>query len=302
MATKAASKKPEINNATLQAELFFNVNQTKRWLVGFYAAHGDDDMYRDMEQLGVQKEQVKTKILKAHYAITAADQVVCISLVNLASPRARKSTGNLYTINENDLLDSIRLDNEFSYAFGNHLKFYDRMVNYSQLMGINYKQLNNFIDTYADGSGNSSIILDDSARNFLLFIMHTNRVMLARSAKVICRYARKVMVDDRSVMCALEIHFTGNLFRTMFKKLENTHRLISSVKDDEKDEKEDNGEGEDVADVVESEKPKDTKPKAKTAVKKVALQVSEDSDSDSDKDSDSDEDSDSDSDEDSDDD
>jgi len=165
-------------------------------------------------------------------------------------------------------------------------------------MGINYKQLNNFIDTYADGSGNSSIILDDSARNFLLFIMHTNRVMLARSAKVICRYARKVMVDDRSVMCALEIHFTGNLFKTMFKKLENTHRLISSVKDDEKEENEDNGEGENVADVVESEKPKDTKPKTKTAVKKVAPQVSDDSDSDSDSDdsnsddSDNDEDSD----------
>lgn len=214
------------NKATAFAKLYFNVKSTQKWLVEYYKRYTIDRKKKDEDK----GDDNRVKILNAHFALTAADQVICLSLVNLAADKSKKAAAGLYTITEENMIDNIKLDKDFNYTFLRFLDMYSPQENYAPQMGLTKDTVMKFIETYAFSGGNSNVNLDNQAFNVLMYIMLKNRIMLAENAFQMTSYAHKSSVDDRAIMYSLKTVYTGQLLQRMHKKVEDVSRRVRGIK------------------------------------------------------------------------
>jgi hypothetical protein len=255
------------NKQTAFAKLTFNVQDTKKWLVRYYNGYSekqkkekkddkdskdskdsknkDKKVSKDKDKKDKKKkeevkdeetkgnEKPKVKILGAHFILTASDQVICLELVNFASNRAPKGTAGLYTITEDNMLDTVRLNKDLNFTFGRFLDMYDMHADYASQLNLKYSTVSDFIDKFASGGGNTQIKLEHRAFNFLMYVMLKSRILLAETAHEMSKYARKTSVDDRAVLHALNTVYVGELLKTVFKKAEDVHCLVRGKKEKE---------------------------------------------------------------------
>jgi len=212
------------NKATAFAKLYFNVKSAHKWMNEYYTKYTIEKK-KSKDDEGNESDG-KVKILNSHYALTAADQVICLSLVNLASEKSKKATAGLYTITEENMLDNIKMNKDFNYTFGRFLDSYDSLGNYSPQMGLSKKAVMEFIETYAFNGGNTNINLDPRAFNLLMYIMLKNRILLAETAFQMILYAKKSSIDDRAILCAIKTIYTGQLGSTLYKKVEDVSKIV----------------------------------------------------------------------------
>lgn len=287
------------NKQTAYAKLFFNVSPTKKWLNGYYKKYSIEKKKKDDKDKD-DEEDKSVRILNSHFALTATDQVVCLSLVNLAAARCKKADAGLYKITEDDMVSSVRNSREFSFTFERFLNSYDNCCDYDAQMQIGKKNVIKFIENFAFEGGNTNVHLDHGAYNFLMYIMLKNRILLAETAFQMVTYARKSSVDDRAIMYSLRVVYNGSLLLSIFKKVEDVSNIIRNIdtsagSDDSDGEKTEKGSGKGKKSDKKTEK-KSTKKESKSKSDSESESdsgeksgsESEDSDSDSDKGSDSD--------------
>jgi hypothetical protein len=215
------------NKATAYAKLVFNVKNSQTWLKNHLKRH---KIVRKQKDGKDNDDDGKVKIFNAHFALTATDQVICLSLVNLASNKATKAAAGMYEITEEQMMDNINLDRDFTFTFGKYLVHYDSHENYTSQLNILRSTVNKFIETYAFNGGNSNVSLTDEAFNLLMFIMLKNRIMLTETAFQMSQYAGKSSVDDRAILHSIKCHYTGNLYRAVYKKAEEVSRIVRGLK------------------------------------------------------------------------
>jgi hypothetical protein len=211
------------NEETCRLGLTFNVKTTKNWLRTHLKRHKIESKSEDKSD--------NVKIFGSHSMLTAADQVVCLLLVNLSAGRAKKETAGIYKITEDLMIDSIRLNKDFNFVFGRFLDTYDSQQNYEAQLLLPRKIVTKFYEKYAFDGGNSNINLSDDAYNFLMYVMLKNRIMLVETAFYMSQYAKKTSVDDRAILYAVKSHYVGELGKSMFKKLEEVSRMLRGVSD-----------------------------------------------------------------------
>jgi hypothetical protein len=269
------------NKPTALAGLTFNVKHVQKWLKEYLNRYSVKTKDKDGKEV-----DKKFTILNAHFAISAADHVICLSLVNLVATNSKKSTANLNTITEESMINAVKLDDEFKYTFGRFLDKYDSHESYNaQLTGLEKRVVLDYISSHGFVGGSNSFHFEVGAYNFLTFIMLKNRILLTESAFQMSQYAKRSL-DDRAVMFALKTIYTGKLLQSLYKKVEEVSSNVRGLKKEKDSVKDDESVSDDSSAKVSK---KDTK--GKKVVKKVESE-SEESDSGSGSESESDEDSD----------
>jgi hypothetical protein len=226
------------NKATAFAQLNFNVKTTQKWLSTHYSRYSIEKKKKEDDD-DDEETKNKVKILNAHYALTATDQVICLSLVNLVANKATKGQAGLYTITESLLQDKLQLNKDFRHTFGAVLDSYSSHQNYASELQLSKDAVTKFIEKYAFNGGNTDIHLEDDGFNFLMFIMLRSRIMLATTAFQMAVYARKSSVDDRAILYSIRSVFVGDLKDSLFKKVENVSNRVRQIKNDGGDDDED---------------------------------------------------------------
>lgn len=234
------------NKATAFAKLVLNVKSCQKWMNEYYERYTIEKKKKEKKEDKEDKKKTSKKdesddeeeheqkdnrvrILNAHFALTAADQVVCLTLVNLALERAKKKDAGLHTISEENMMDIVKLDKDFSFAFGRYLSTYSTNDNYYVQMGFAKNEVNQFIESYASGGGITNIKVEPQALNFLMYIMLKNRIQLVESAFQMAVYAGKSSVTDKAILLSIKTVHVGGLQKAIYKKVEDVSTIVRGL-------------------------------------------------------------------------
>ena len=199
--------------------------------------------------------------MNAHFALTAADQVVCLALVNLAGAKSKKGEANMWTLTEDNMIDNVKLDKDFNFTFGKYLDSYSTNENYGSQMGLTRDNVTKFIELYAFSGGNSNINIEKQAYNFLMYIMLKNRIQLAESAFQMAVYAGKSSVSDKGILLSTKVMFTGALGKSMHKKIEDVSNRVRRLEKEKKGSEDSESKEKDAGDKKSSKKKEEKKSK-----------------------------------------
>lgn len=217
------------NKATAFAGLHFNAISTQKWLSSYYKKYKVEHKKKKADSDDKDKDN-RVRILNAHFAMTATDEVICSSLVSAAHNNSKKQEAGLYVITEEGIINTVKLSKELDFTFGRFLDSYDTNSDYSPQLQLKKDEVTKFIETY--GVRNTSIHLESGAFNFLMYIIFKNRVLLAESAYQLSQYAKKSSVDDRSILFSLRTTYCGNLLKTMFSKVDEVSSRVRGLQPD----------------------------------------------------------------------
>lgn len=244
--TKDEKKTEKSQNAeTKKAGTIFDVAKTRKWMkkqytrdefknrLGFKKTENEDD----------SEPKEKMVMLKTSpHAITAVDEVVCSTLIELTLDRLKekdKTISNLYEINEDLLKDSIKMNQDYNFTFGKYLFKYDPKTDHGSNLSFfpDRKCVNELIEKQL-----GNVKLTDSAHNFLMYLVTQNRIMLSTASFEMICYAKKSSLSLNVIECAVKLYYDGLLHERINKKLEDVGARIKEMNNEEsseKDQKED---------------------------------------------------------------
>ena len=246
------------NIATAAAKLHLNVKTCQKWMVEYLSRYTITKKNPDDDN--------RVKILGAHFVLTAADEVICSKLATLGFARSKKGEAGLNTITEDNLIDSVRLDKEFNYTFGKYLDAYSTGDNYGAQLGMSKETIVKFLESFAFNGGNNNVHLDNSAYNFLMYILLKNRIQMTDAAYHVITYANKTSVNDKSMLHVTRMLFVGSLGKTICQKIEDVSLIMKQLtpENKEKDDDDEHNEKE-----KKEKKTSDKNDKKKTDTKKT---------------------------------
>jgi hypothetical protein len=218
---------------------YVNTTTTKTWMKDFcdrfplVRKKKKDETKEEKDE----KDKIKPRIgiTRSHCVMSAIDQLMIITLVNIAEQKTKKALADLYTITEEILIDVIRLNRDYNYVFGKYLDNYNSKENYSSQLKIDKKNFKNILNNLAF-DGKSNVDVDKSGENFIMYIVLNNRIMLTETAFHMVQYAKKMCIDDKALSQAIKILYVGNMAKIFLKKVEDVMNVITEEKESKKDE------------------------------------------------------------------
>jgi hypothetical protein len=238
----------------------------------------DDTKKKDTYEFKVKESYVG--IINAHYILSGIEQEICVALVNLAESKTKKAAADLYTITEDILMDNIKLNKDFNYTFGRFLDNYNSKESYGTQLRLQKKNVNQVFEKLAF-NGKSNVVLDGSAYNFLMYILLSNRLLLAETAFQMSQYGKKSRVDDRAILYTLKTVYVGNMLKSLYRKAEDVSNLVKGLKNETETVK-----PVDIPDDESDDESNDESTKAKSKSKSKKEKVYSDSEKDSESESD----------------
>jgi hypothetical protein len=249
---KTDEPKDKRTKATKDAGLYFNVNPVAKWLKNYYKQNfppitveakktGEDEKKEDDKEDDEDKDEGDKKgetsehgikIRKAQFALSAVDQIICVALVNLVSDKLQKTKSGLFEISEEKILDSIKIDPDFSYTFENSLKKYDSEQDYSKMVDLPADIVTTFIEKFGFTGGNTNVHLTKQAFNLTMYIMLQSRIILASTSYWLMTYAHKGNISDWTISNSIKIRFRGKLENALTIKVDEVSRIIRHDKDE----------------------------------------------------------------------
>lgn len=258
----------DITYATFAAGLELNINDAKKWLEQHYSdnykyyedvppkkakvaspsenkdedekpkkkgkdkkedkkSKKSDESSKDIKKTK-ERDTTKVPMSGLHYVLTAADQVLCTSLVSLAYDNASKGISGLYEITDEHIRTNIKLNNDFANVFERALSKFEPTQKYITQLIIPEEKLKQFIEKHAfNGGGNTNVHLSKQGFNLLCYIMLQNRIVIARNAYWSMVGCGRRQIKKSMMKCAVNSVHTGPLLRDMIKKIEETLRRES---------------------------------------------------------------------------
>jgi len=226
----------KINKTTKEAGLLLNVSIVKKWLRNFY----EKNYYESHKKIN---KDYKIRFINAHYVITASEQVIIIQLLNLFSNKVKKSKTGLYEITEDQIIDAIKLDDDFNFAFNRF--YYDENIDYTKELGYKDKIINEFIEKYCFDGGNVNISISLKALNMISFILVQTRIMLGNIGYFMMnkkKDSKNGTVNGKIIFNGISLYFNGKLRDKLLTKIETVLKTIKdkSKKNNEEIKKSDN--------------------------------------------------------------
>lgn len=281
------------NKDTEKANLHFNVKTTNKWLKEYFSSYtverkkknNDNDGDNKKTKKEEEDQEIKNNSIKmngAQYALTAVDEVLCVEMANLAFGKTTKDKAGLYLIKEDLLLDSMKLNKDFAFSFGKFFDSYSSKEKYGKQLSIEKKDVLKLLETCAFSGGNTSVNLDDSAYNLMMYVVLKNRILVAETTYQMLLYSKKASIDGRAVIHSVRAIYCGTteLHKTLSRKAEATNALIKGEKAKEGTEDGESKKGSDGLEKKSSKKDtKDTKDAKKNAKTKDASDSESDAES-----------------------
>ena len=232
---------PKMNKNTLKANLRLDVNTRARWIASYLKNN-------KLKVLFTKKESDETKttyedfpnISGSQFAITAVEQTLLSSVINIAFKKTTKTKEGLYNITDNIIIDSVNLDNSLSKIFSKELMqgAYDSSTDYVKLLEINKKdEIVQFIEKYACDS--TKVHIDDSGMNFLMYLLQENRKKLIHTAYCMLCFAGKKTINFRAIEFSVRVHYSHckSLCDLFLKKLDEVSTLVDEANKAEAEER-----------------------------------------------------------------
>ena len=249
---KSVNKGDAPNKDTARAELYFNVKFAKKWLKNYYSRYtltvkvrdvvDDEKKKKNTEKETKETRETNIRLNDAHFALGVIDECLCSKLSSTTLKKSKKNTVGLYTITEENIMDSIRLNKDLNYTFGRFLDEYDTHSNYGSELFLEKKTVHKFLEKYGFDGGNVGVQLESGAFNLLLFCMLKNRILLAESAYHKILFSGKQSVNLKAIFHSLPDVYSGELLKLMIKKVENIISKLKDTKSKSESEKEDSDE------------------------------------------------------------
>jgi hypothetical protein len=283
------------NHESESIKSYINTSATKQWMKDFCdrfplirkkkvvdESIKSSDTESDDEDKDTKKKKKnivpRIGISRAHCVVSAIDQSMIIALVNMAEQKTKKATAELYTITEEILMDVIRLNKDYNYIFGKYLDNYNSREAYCSQLKIDKKNFQKILTNLAF-DGKTNVVVDKSGENFIMFIILTNRIMLTETSFFMAQYAKRMSIDDKAILYATKILYTGHMAKLFYKKVEDVMNILIEEREARK---EDGLASEDKTTSTIDKKKDDKKKDDKKVIKKSKSSSSSDLSSDSD--------------------
>lgn len=249
-----------VNKETKRANLSFNVNKTHKWVKDFFGKC--DKLPKRVK--GTDDEVLETvKHPNAKFIITVIDQIICLDFVDEALKTAPKGKAELYLVNDENLQNIVKMNDDYKYTFSSMISGYDCKQTYAKLINLNENDVKKYIASHALGGGLSTVNVDNSGLNFLAYVLANIRSRVCSMGYTISKYAKKTTVSPKTLICASNAFFKGELLKKILTKMEEVDKLVrdsvktksdDKKKDEKKDEKKKSTKKPVKEEVVESEK------------------------------------------------
>jgi hypothetical protein len=223
------------NKLTIEAGLTFNVTPFKQSCKTF-ATNNDHEM---------------PKIGKgSQVGLTSFNESLCKAILESALHQTEESKAGLKNFTEQNLKNSVLLNDDLASFFKGHLHLYDSTLDYSSQYCVTRKQLKAFVDKIFGSTFNLKV----DGITFLTYLLVKASSVIMSTAFELISYAKKKTLDGQSILSAININFIGELAETLKTK---TNEAIKRTTNTEVGEEGDEEEEENI--VVKSKKKKYTK-------------------------------------------
>lgn len=222
---EAVEAKDGRNHTTMIAGCEFNVNMTKSWMVEYLSRYTVPMINK---VTGEKFNKPVTVYKLAATALTGVDEVLTSTVLNLAGARVKKGPDGLIRITEENMMDIMRLDKNLCATFGHFIGDYDNTQKYQKEVDIKKADLTRFVETKCL-NGNSSVTLDPSAQNFLMFLIRKSRTLLTECAFQMSQCYNKTGISEKSIMYSIKIVFApGTLQKNALIKAHDASERVKA--------------------------------------------------------------------------
>lgn len=249
---ESKSKKIGLTKCSISANLNFNVNSAKKWVLSYIK-----------NNMGISDG---IKIHNAHIAITAFGEELLRFLVYSVIEEIKKNKVKLYEIEMKNLENIVKVNNEL-YEFYGGRKKYDDSVHYIDQYFMEQK----LFDQYMENEFGSNINIVGVNLNYLFYLLTTATSAVLMTGEIIREYSKKTTLSNDMITCAVKIHMKGNILKRLLVRIEaacdsvvETRKKDKEKKDKEKEDKEPKKETK----KKDKEPKKETKKKPKKEIKK----------------------------------
>lgn len=225
------SIKKNINKLTTQANLSFNVNCFRKYLMNVF------------ELFNCQKP----KCNKAHVYLACFNELLCRKIIENVQEHLSKDSNGLFKITRQALKYSIELNINLNKCLFSHILTYDETLLYENKYPISKQTVVNFIER----NFGTDIFITQQAYDFLSYILVKTSNHVIINLIELLKYSGKKTLNYSTILHAVRLELKNSeCIRDEFvRKLEETHILFGNTKDEkDNDEKDDDEKDDDEKD------------------------------------------------------
>jgi hypothetical protein len=219
--TKVVETNIKRTKLTEKANLLFNVNLYKKWLVNFYK---QNNMTTDSDNNSIPK------LNGIHVAFAAVSQVLCDVVLNESITHLSSENSGLFNISRPAIRYAVLLNSDLRHLFVRSMEKFDKDMIYDDQYCLPKKEVLQFIE---HTMGKNIISLDNKAYNLLAYLLLKFNMELATNIYNMMLYAKKRSLGFKSIIYAVKNLCNGELQNKLLLKLNDTMKLIVSVKQDD---------------------------------------------------------------------
>lgn len=212
-----ADKKIKLTKYSINANLNFNVNVTKKWIVSYLK-----------KNMGIES----FKINNAHILVTAFGEELLHFLIYSVIEYLKKNKIKLYEINIDNLKMVIKSNDELNEFYSGR-KAYDDSVHYMEQYFMDQK----LFDQYIEVIFGKNIIIEGVNINYLFYLLTTATSAILMSGELIREFSKRTTLTGDMIICATKIHFKDKLLKRLLVRMEDANNLIVEYRKKDKEEK-----------------------------------------------------------------
>lgn len=224
-------KKAKLDKMTTSAGLSFSVNRFKEWMLEQFRTAGI-------------KDEDKPKISGSHVALAAANEALCNYILKATVTSASKEKTGLYNLSKASIGYVVQQDEDLLDMFYRDVygKRFDPKTNYANQYCIDQSVMNKYIEAHFS----KNLKFDQTAYNFLVYVLNRFSVQVNNTAFEMMTYANKNTLTESAIKTAVRIHCPENVAKLLCVSIESAikasgiedKRAARKKGDDDKDKKE----------------------------------------------------------------
>jgi hypothetical protein len=187
--TTETKSKEAVNQQTADAGLTLSVTAFKSWMKEFIGG-----------------EQT-VKFSGGHIVLTSVNETLWKYLIEQTLKEVAKDNAGLYTLTRPAVRNAVLLNPDLNLFFGTRFEQFDNDMKYGSQYCVNQKTVAKFINEECGKNVN----YDDSTYHLFVFLLLKASSSLTTAAHKMMQYANRKSVDDRAVLTALDLYFSGEL-------------------------------------------------------------------------------------------
>jgi len=228
-----SEKKFKRTKLTQKANLYFNVNVFRSWLIKYYKQNEfyiPSPKVKKGEEAPKKSSNIIPKLNGVHIALAAVSQVLCDHILKKSISQLDPEPSGLYNICRAPIALAVQLNSDLKHLFIRAMEFYDWNMLYTDQFCLSYSQVMKYIE---ETMGKNVIMLDTKAYNLLAYLLLKFNMELSSTIYHILITSKKRSLGFNTITGAINILCTGSLKHDLLLKLQDTQKLFINLKNDD---------------------------------------------------------------------